>query len=295
MKSKGWQSWVEKRFFSIFSENNRKIIERITLNVSVAGFIIHLLLILGKNYDVFHSRMDNILLADPISAIYTPFSIILIYEIYLLVHFLPRSFTSSVSKQFEIISLIIIRRIFGEIPHIDLMASWFSTQENLQLIYDLIGILVLFFLIYLFNKSRDKYVKGELSDNLRRFVNSKRAISLVLLPVLIFTSLYTLFAWLQTQFSGASITSSFHLNSIFYNEFFTILILVDVFILLLSFQHTERYSQLIRNTGFVICTILIRLSFSTDGLTNIVLIISSVTFGLLVLRIYQATENSDKK
>ena len=265
------------------------------LNISVAGFVIHLLLILGKNYDIFHSRMDNILLADPISAIYTPFSIILIYEIYLLVHFLPRSFTSSVSKQFEIISLIIIRRIFGEIPHIDLMASWFSTQENLQLIYDLIGILVLFFLIYLFNKSRDKYVKGELSDNLRRFVNSKRAISLVLLPVLIFTSLYTLFAWLQTQFSGASITSSFHLNSIFYNEFFTILILADVFILLLSFQYTERYSQLIRNTGFVICTILIRLSFATDGLTNIVLIISSVTFGLLVLRIYQATENSDKK
>lgn len=295
MKSKGWQSWVEKRFFSIFSESNRKIIERVTLNVSVVGFIIHLLLILGKNYDVFHSRMDNILLADPISAIYTPFSIILIYEIYLLVHFLPRSFTSSVSKQFEIISLIIIRRIFGEIPHIDLMASWFSTQENLQLIYDLIGILVLFFLIYLFNKSRDKYVKGELSDNLRRFVNSKRALSLVLLPVLIFTSLYTLFAWLQTQFSGASITSSFHLNSIFYNEFFTILILADVFILLLSFQYTERYSQLIRNTGFVICTILIRLSFATDGLTNIVLIISSVTFGLLVLRIYQATENSDKK
>ena len=294
MKSKGWQSWVEKMFFSIFSEHNRKIIERITLNVSVAGFIIHLLLILGKNYDVFHSRMDNILLADPISAIYTPFSIILIYEIYLLVHFLPRSFTSSVSKQFEIISLIIIRRIFGEIPHIDLMASWFSTQENLQLIYDLIGILVLFFLIYLFNKSRDKYVKGELSDNLRRFVNSKRALSLVLLPVLIFTSLYTLFAWLQTQFSGASITSSFHLNSIFYNEFFTILILADVFILLLSFQYTERYSQLIRNTGFVICTILIRLSFATDGLTNIVLIISSVTFGLLVLRIYQATENSDR-
>mgnify|MGYP005678417449 FL=1 len=264
------------------------------LNISVVGFVIHLLLILGKNYDIFHSRMDNILLADPISAIYTPFSIILIYEIYLLVHFLPRSFTSSVSKQFEIISLIIIRRIFGEIPQIDLMASWFSTQENLQLIYDLIGILVLFFLIYLFNKSRDKHAKGELSDNLRRFVNSKRALSLVLLPVLIFTSFYTLFAWLQTQLSGASITSSFHLNSIFYNEFFTILILADVFILLLSFQYTERYSQLIRNTGFVICTILIRLSFATDGLTNIALIISSVTFGLLVLRIYQATETSNK-
>ena len=292
MVQKGWQPFIEKLFFRVFSESNRKTIERITINVSVAGFIIHLLLILGKNYDLFHSRMDNILLTDPISAIYTPFSIILIYEIYLLIHFLPRSFTTSVSKQFEIISLIVIRRIFGEIPHIDLMASWFTATENLQLIYDLIGILILFFLIYLFNKSREKLVKGQLSERLKRFVNSKRALSLILLPVLVFTSAYTLIVWLQTQFSGASITSSFHLNSIFYNEFFTILILADVFILLLSFQYTERYSQLIRNTGFVICTILIRLSFATDGLTNIVLIISSVTFGLLVLRIYQATESS---
>ena len=83
------------------------------------------------------------------------------------------------------------------------------------------------------------------------------------------------------------------INSIFYNEFFTILILADVFILLLSFQYTEKYSQLIRNTGFVICTILIRLSFASKGLTNILLIVSSVLFGLAILRIYQAFEKND--
>jgi hypothetical protein len=295
MSTTSWQDWVEKLFFRVFSEGNKNVIERITINVSVAGFIIHLLLILGKNYDLFHSPMDNLLLADPISAIYTPFSIILIYEIYLLVHYLPRSFTTSVSKQFEIISLIIIRRIFGDIPHIELASSWFSTAENLQLIYDLVGILVLFFLIYLFNRSRSKIIPSKLTTNLKRFVNSKRAVSLILLPVLIITSSYTLYSWIQTQFFSVSVITSFELNAIFYNEFFTILILADVFILLLSFQYTERYSQLIRNTGFVICTILIRLSFGTDGLTNVVLIVSSVAFGLLVLRIYQATEHLEKR
>ena len=295
MSTTSWQDWVEKLFFRVFSEGNKNVIERITINVSVAGFIIHLLLILGKNYDLFHSPMDNLLLADPISAIYTPFSIILIYEIYLLVHYLPRSFTTSVSKQFEIISLIIIRRIFGDIPHIELASSWFSTAENLQLIYDLVGILVLFFLIYLFNRSRSKIIPSKLTTNLKRFVNSKRAVSLILLPVLIITSSYTLYSWIQTQFFSSSVITSFELNAIFYNEFFTILILADVFILLLSFQYTERYSQLIRNTGFVICTILIRLSFGTDGLTNVVLIVSSVAFGLLVLRIYQATEHLEKR
>ena len=295
MSTTSWQDWVEKLFFRVFSEGNKNVIERITINVSVAGFIIHLLLILGKNYDLFHSPMDNLLLADPISAIYTPFSIILIYEIYLLVHYLPRSFTTSVSKQFEIISLIIIRRIFGDIPHIELASSWFNTAENLQLIYDLVGILVLFFLIYLFNRSRSKIIPSKLTTNLKRFVNSKRAVSLILLPVLIITSSYTLYSWIQTQFYSPSVITSFELNAIFYNEFFTILILADVFILLLSFQYTELYSQLIRNTDFVICTILIRLSFGTDGLTNVVLIVSSVAFGLLVLRIYQATEHLEKR
>ena len=75
-----------------------------------------------------------------------------------------------------------------------------------------------------------------------------------------------------------------------FNEFFTILILADVFILLLSFQYTERYSQLIRNTGFIISTILLRLSFSADGLTSILLIISGIVFGLIILLIYNAIE-----
>jgi len=113
MSKTRWQDWIELSFSRVFSDKNKNTIERFTINVSIFGFIIHLLLILGKKYDVFHSRIDNILLTDPISAIYTPFSIILIYEIYLLIHYLPRSFTTSVSKQFEIISLIVIRRIFA--------------------------------------------------------------------------------------------------------------------------------------------------------------------------------------
>ena len=80
------------------------------------------------------------------------------------------------------------------------------------------------------------------------------------------------------------------INSVFYNKFFEILILADVFILLLSFQYTEKYSQLIRNTGFIISTILIRLSFSATGLTNVLLIISSVLFGLVILKVYENYE-----
>ena len=143
----------------------------------------------------------------------------------------------------------------------------------------------------MFNQRREKLPKKSLSDSLRRFVSSKRAVSVLLLPVLIFTSIYSAFSWfIELFFSGKNAGEFSDINAVFYNEFFTILILADVFILLLSFQYTERYSQLIRNTGFVICTILIRLSFATTGLTNVILILSSVLFGLLILRIYQAIE-----
>lgn len=286
--------FFDTTFEKIFSDQNRKRIERATLLLSIIGFIIHLLLIYSKKFDLFSTPFEARLLEDPISAIYTPFSIILVYEIYLLIVFLPRSFTTSVSKQFEIISLIIIRRIFGDIPKIELDVNWFEFAANRQLIYDLAGVLILYFLIYMFNQRREKLPKKELDERLKRFVSSKRAVSVVLLPVLIFTSIYSAASWFtELFFASQNITELTDINAVFYNEFFTILILADVFILLLSFQYTERYSQLIRNTGFVICTILIRLSFATSGLTNVLLILTSVIFGLLILRIYQAIEKQN--
>ncbi len=288
---KNWLTFFDHTFEIIFSDKNQKSIERATLWLSIVGFITHLILIYAKKFGWFYTFFEASLLDDPISAIYTPFSIILVYEIYLLIVYLPRSFTTAVSKQFEIISLILIRRIFGDIPKIELDVNWLENTANKQLIFDLSGILIIYFLIYLFNKHRNKISKKELSERLKRFVSSKRAVSLVLLPVLIFTSIYSISFWITSLFSFSEIGTPLpDINSVFYNEFFTILILADVFILLLSFQYTERYSQLIRNTGFVICTILIRLSFATSGLTNILLILSSVVFGLLILRIYQKME-----
>ena len=92
-----WQSAVDSSYSKVFSESNQKKIEFATLWLSLTGFIIHLFLIYVKKFDWFNIPFEATLLIDPISAIYTPFSIILIYEIYLLVVNLPRSFTTSVS------------------------------------------------------------------------------------------------------------------------------------------------------------------------------------------------------
>jgi hypothetical protein len=80
------------------------------------------------------------------------------------------------------------------------------------------------------------------------------------------------------------------IDGLFFNQFFTLLILADVVILLISFRYTEEYSKLIRNTGFIIATILIRLSFSAEGFLTMILILTGVSFALLILKIYNAME-----
>ena len=283
------QKKIESLFSKIFSQKIIKAFEKNILYLASFGFVLHLIIIMLNNYNYIElSIVGANLFSNPISALYTPFSFILVYEAFLLVYYIPRSFTTAVGKQYQIMSLIVIRKIFKDIPLVDLNANWLTNTNNLQLIYDLLGVLIIFFLIFLFRKTKEKLPIKPVSEKLDRFIASKKLVSIVLLPTLFFVCLFSFANW----FNGVFVLETFdgNLNNLFFNEFFTILILADVFILLLSFQYTERYSQLIRNTGFIISTILLRLSFSASGLSSIVLIISGILFGLIILLIYNAIE-----
>jgi len=284
---------VENIFSGLFSEGNLKKFEKFILISATLGFIVHLLLILlNNNGYVDLSFFQDKLFINPISAIYTPFSFILIYEAFLLIYFLPRSFTTSIAKQFEIMSLILIRKIFKDIPNVNLDDNWIQNESNLQLIYDLVGVLIVFFLIYLFKKLKEDLPKLPVHQNLDRFISYKKLISLFLVPTLSLLCVFSFLDWYNYVF--LDIGTSSNIDYLFFESFFTILILVDVFILLVSFQYTERYSQLIRNTGFIISTILLRLSFSAVGLTSLLLLVSGIVFGLIILLIYNNMERQKK-
>ena len=286
-----YRNRINTIFVTVFGDHIRKIFESLILSLAGLGFLIHLLLIaLKANEASFLAGVTSSLLNDPITAIYTPFSLILIYEVYLLVFYLPRSFTSCVSKQFEIISLIVIRKIFKEIPLMELKGDWHLSQHNLEIIVDLIGFLLLFLLIFFFNKGKNKFPKKTVTDSkLLKFIDSKKVVSLVLLTLLVSTSIYSLASWSINLYNDGFVNN---IDSVFFNQFFTLLILTDVIILLISFRYTEEYSKLIRNTSFIIATILIRLSFSAEGFLNIILILTGVSFALLILQIYNAIEDS---
>ena len=284
------RTFFSELYAAVFATSVQKKIENTILLLAGVGFIIHLSLIFLKTQGVLLvSSQYPELLNDPISAIYTPFSLILVYEIYLLLFYLPRSFTSCVSKQFEIISLIVIRKIFKDIPQMNLRAEWYYDAHNLELAVDLLGFLILFLLIFLFNVSKQRLPNRLVEDpSLLRFISSKKIVSVTLFAVLSIMSISTFGQWALDAINQQKIAQ---IDSLFFNQFFTLLILADVVILLISFRYTEEYSKLIRNTGFIIATILIRLSFSAESYLSMVLILTGVSFAYLILQIYNAMEH----
>jgi hypothetical protein len=274
-------------YYDIFlSDSTRKKAEHVIVITAIVSFSIHLLLIVLNNYGFLHSLPSSNLLSNPISAIYTPFSFILLYEVYLLVYYLPKSISMYIGKQYEIITLILIRRIYYDLANLEFTASWFQVQSDLQFTYDIIGTILLFMLILLFYRINQGRVRDvPLTPGIRSFIRTKKMIALVLVPVLVVLAVWNLADWLhELIFNPDSIDLSVkQLNMIFYDEFFTILIMTDVFLLLLSFLHTDDFNTVIRNSGFVISTILIKLSFSTDGILNTILMVVAVVFGVIIL------------
>ncbi len=282
------------KFF--LSERSKKTIERIILVLAIASFVLHLVCIYFSEQIPFLNP-DSPLLGNPIAAVYTPFSFILVYEVYLLVYYLPRSITTYISKQYEIISLIIIRRLFKDLANLKLSTDWFTIKDDLQFTYDILASLMLFYLLYWFyrlNKNRKKLNTEDrtLGIAVDKFVRFKKIIAVILVPLLFALAVFTFGKWGYLEFADndGSLKELKNINNIFFDEFFTILIIVDVLLLLVSFFYTDKYHKVIRNSGFVISTILIRLSFSVDGLVNTLLIVFAVIFGLAILAIHNQFE-----
>ena len=114
----------------VFTHATRKAIGRWALYLAIFSFIVHLLLHLFRSY--IPGGMEAALLKDPISAIYTPFSILLVYEAYLMIYYLRRSTTIYIAKQYEVISLILIRGLFKDMAALDLKIATWSSQHNLE-------------------------------------------------------------------------------------------------------------------------------------------------------------------
>jgi len=283
-------------FYSkLLSEKVREKSEVVIISIAIVSFILHLALVTLTEFNLVQLNDYAGIFRNPIAAIYTPFSFILIYEVYLLVYYLPKSTTIYIGKQYEIITLIVIRGIFRDLAKLEFTSNWFAVHNDLKFTYDIIATILLFFVILLFYRLNNK--KEEANDQhpvtIIKFIRLKNMIAMCLIPIFLFLAIHGLARWIHGNFFSISqmVDSIKDINGIFFNEFFTILILTDVLLLLISFLYTDKFSKVIRNSGFIISTILIKMSFSVEGLLNTVLIVVAVIFGVLILWIHNKYDN----
>ena len=195
--------------------------------------------------------LPDSLFAHPLQTLYTPFSVILIAEVYLLVYYLPTSFARSLGKQVEIVALIEIRSVFKDL---DATSSWpweatFFPHMLSALVLG--GMLVLFYHLLPRRKARIE------ESELKQFVRFKTALAGLLAVAFVVLSVYSLGTWLWEIVTTPDHLHS-DLNHVFYNEFFTALILVDVLLLVVSFRYLDDFGMVMRNSGFIVATILLR-------------------------------------
>ena len=281
---------------NLLSEKTKKRGEKFFVSLAIVSFILHLIVIELVNLKLIFLNDYSKLLSNPISAIYTPFSFILIYEVYLLVYYLPKSTTIYIGKQYEIITLIIIRRIFKDLTKLQFNNNWFGIKANLYFTVDLLATIVLFYLIYIFYKlnriNEINQSKIQTSIEVNQFIKFKNWFAIILIPVFLYLSFSGLITWIYENFFSLSaiVKNLKDVNKIFFEDFFTILILVEVLLLLFSFFLTDKFSKVIRNSGFIISTILIKLSFGTEGILSTLLIVFAVLFGVIILWIHNKYE-----
>jgi hypothetical protein len=112
--------------------------------------------------------------------------------------------------------------------------------------------------------------------------------SVCLLLTLAITSFYNVQSWLSHVLLALVNHTSFpNPNAFFYGDFFNIMVYADVLLLIISFLYDSSFYTVVRNASFIISTVLLRLSLSTERPTNHVIILVAFTFSIAVMLILQ--------
>jgi hypothetical protein len=275
-----------------FNAKSVRSVELLILRVAVFAFLFHLIIIfLGNNFIYFKNLQHSYL-----KAIYTPFSFILFYEVFLLVIIIPKSISEFIGKQFEVITLITLRSFFHDIADLDLKNLInINNPEFISLLYDLIASLIMLSLTILYYKIYQNNRKSEIVNELNNFINIKKLVSLSMILILFLLSISSFFVWGKEMLGALELKQNYpDPNTVFYTDFFSIMIFVDVLLLIISFIYHFSFFTIFRNASFIITTILIRMSLTIEKPMNYIIILIGFLFSIVSFYLYSLRNTTNK-
>src|ERR1700751_700143 len=277
----------------IFAEGNKALLKRLAIKVSIAGFAVHLGLVLLSRSLPHPPLIISAVGRNYMSAIATPFSFILLYEVLTLISALPASTTQSIANQFEVVSLIFIRDVFKDIAAASKDGRHHEQfHQALPLFLDMCSGLVMFLLVAIFQYVALKRIRragpAELSAGSKKFIAQKKLVAIGLTVLLLSMATYNIGVVVvhsyRSLMAGHRITPE--PNAFFYNDVFTVMIFTDVLILILSLVVSGRYEMVFRNAAFVLSIILLRFSLTEGHPYGAPLALFAMAFGILTLLVF---------
>ena len=276
--------WNKTTFQLSMGDFSEEYIRKVAMVFAVVGFFMHIVVwALFETGNITITGEASELVKSPLSTLYTPFSILLVYEVYQLIRTIPESFSSSVGKQYEIATLLVVRDILKRLSEVQNSQGWKISSDLGFLLVECVAFLVLLYtsLTY-FRISSSSEKSEEMTDNIAIFVEAKRGIANAMLLIFLVIAAYSFYTWYgSVQEGGGSVS-----RVIFFLDFFTFLILADILILLISYWFYTDFGNLARNTGFVLSTVIIRVAISSEGVSSMILFTLSGLLGIAILRMF---------
>jgi hypothetical protein len=276
-----------------FSDAGKVVLKHFVVRASVAGFLVHLGLILAARCFPNLHLLAAMVGTNFLSSIATPFNFILFYEVMTLIAALPTSTTRSIANQFEIVSLIFIRDVFKDLGSAN-QPDWVRHDPHaaLSLGFDMASGLSMYLLATIFQHLAQRQVimpkTPELVAGREEFTAQKKVVAIALTLLLLALACYHLARFIGSIWH-ASVTGSaifFESSSYFYNDLFTVMIFTDVLMLILSIVVSGRYEMVFRNAAFVASIIVIRFSLIQARPYGAIIALSAMVFGILTLAIF---------
>jgi hypothetical protein len=245
------------------SQRVSRIISNLVVIFFVVGMLIAFLEYLGIPLPIHD--------LSPFFAIELAFNVLLIFEILGLIFLFPKSVADSVGKQFEIISLVLLRDAFKEFGHYIGEISWGPELllELLPILSDAFGAILIFFMTGIFYGMQRHQRITQSAEEQAKFTSIKKLISMYLVLVFILLGFLDMVSIINTNQILFSIKT-----------FYTLLIFADIFILLFSLRYTSKYFNLFRYSSFALATLFLRLTLSAPQYYNVLF---AIIAGLMVL------------
>ena len=190
-------------------------------------------------------------------AIHLAFTLILVLEVMSLVFIIPSSLSQSMGKQFEILTLILLRNAFKELARLPEPVS--VSGDMMPVLYIAIsgtGALLVYLCLGLYKRIARRHMHFIQPPNMRmRYVMSKKLLALALFVIFVGTALRDFYLF---------VTAGGDQN--FFETLYTILIFSDITMVLIAQRYMPAFHAVFRNSGFVIGTLLMRLALSSTPL-----------------------------